>query len=115
MNGKRTPDDESALRQVLGEWAVAAPLPPRFREQVWQRIARAEKQAEGLLWTSLLDLVEVVLRRPKVALSYVSVLLALGVVVGAWAAQAKSKHLDADLSSRYVQSIAPYRADNVAP
>ena len=115
MKTNRTPEDDGALRQVLREWTVDTPLPPRFQEQVWRRIARAETQAESTVWARLLHLVEVVLPRPKVAVSYVTILLASGVAVGSWAAQVKSRRLDADLSLRYVQSVAPYRADTRQP
>ena len=101
---------EHALDEKLRAWSVATPLPPRFRDQVWQRIARAEARAEPPLATSLLRLLEAVFTRPRVAYAYIAVLLAAGVGAGAWAAQRENNRLDATLGSQYVQSVDPYHA-----
>ena len=63
----------------------------------------------------MLRLVDVVLPRPKVALAYVSVLLALGMTAGAWAAQLKTNYTEASLGSRYVRSVDPYQGVSSAP
>ena len=103
--------EDDQLREVLREWTVAPPLPPRFQEQVWRRIARAEAKPQPAkrLWSWLLHLAEMNLPRPNFAYSYVAILLLLGVVGGAWAAQRETNRLDAALGSRYVQSIDPYQ------
>ena len=85
-------------------------MPPRFQEQVWRRIERAELSPQSPFWARLFRLVEVMLPRPKVAFAYVSILLLLGITAGAWAAQVKTHHTEADLGSRYVHSIDPYNA-----
>jgi hypothetical protein len=115
MKPNQDPDSDERLRSVLREWVVDAPLPPRFQEQVWKRIARAEAPSQSLFWTGLARLVEVVLPRPKVAFSYVAALLVLGVTAGSVTAQIKSSHLDATLRARYVQAVDPYRADPPQP
>ena len=117
MNVNPPPQDDDPLRKVLRQWTVDAPLPPRFQEQVWQRIARAETKPEAAFtfWTLLRRLLETTLPRPKFAYSYVAILLLLGVVSGAWAAQLKTSRLDSALSMHYVQSIDPYRADASQP
>jgi hypothetical protein len=115
MKPIQTPDNDEHLRAVLRGWVVDTPLPPRFQDQVWQRIARAEVRPESGFWTGLIRLVEVALPRPKIALSYVSTLLVLGVAAGSMAAQVRSSHVNADLSARYVQSLDPYRADTSQP
>ena len=103
--------EDDQLREVLREWTVDTPLPPRFQEQVWRRIAKAEAKPQSAkrLWSWLLHLAEVNLPRPKFAYSYVAILLLLGVVGGAWAAQRETNRLDTALGSRYVQSIDPYQ------
>jgi hypothetical protein len=103
--------NDPALEGVLKQWVVEAPLPPRFRERVWERIAGAEAKPETTLsfWALLRRLVEMNLPRPRFAYSYVAILLLLGIVSGAWAAQRESSRLNATLGSRYVQSIDPYQ------
>jgi hypothetical protein len=103
--------NEAPLHAVLEAWVVDAPLPPRFRDNVWQQIARAETRSTPAIWSQVLRLIEVVLPRPKFALAYVSALLVLGVAGGAIAAQVKSNRLNMALGQRYVQSIDPYRSE----
>ena len=115
MKSNQDPERDERLRALLRSWVVDIPLPPRFQERVWQRIDRADLQRESPFWAGLLRLVEVALPRPKVAFAYVSVLLAVGVTAGAWAAQVKTSHTQADLGLRYVQSIDPYKAVGSTP
>jgi hypothetical protein len=115
MKTNQAPDNDERLRTVLNEWVVDAPLPPRFQDQVWQRIARAEVPSGSSFWAGLVRLVEVVLPRPGIAFSYVAALLVLGVAAGSVTAQIRSSHLDATLSARYVQSVDPYRMDASQP
>ena len=115
MKTNQTPQDDSALRQVLREWRVDAPLPPRFQEEVWRRIDRAESQAQPSFWGWLSSLLEVRLLRPQFAFSYVAALVLLGVAAGSFAAQAATRRANADLGARYVQSLDPFRADAPHP
>jgi hypothetical protein len=110
MKPNQTHDDDESLRRVLHQWTVDTPLPPRFQEQVWQRIARAEIQPAPTLWASLSRSVEVLVPRPKFAFSYVAALLVFGVAAGTLAAQATTRRLNADLGLRYVQTLDPYHA-----
>ena len=111
MKPNHQSENDEQLHEALRQWIVDTPLPPRFQEQVWQRIARAETKPQTTItfWAWLLHFVEVNLPRPKVAYSYVAILLLFGVVGGAWAAQRQTNRLDAALGSRYVQSIDPYQ------
>ena len=116
MKTNREPGHSDALDPVLAEWKVTAPLPPRFQEQVWQRIAKAEHRAEppapgGVFWR----LLAVVLPRPGVAYAYSAALLVFGMAAGSWAAQVKASHMNSQLSLRYVQAIDPYRGDTSQP
>ena len=114
MNDQR-PENQELLDAVLRQWTVEAGPPPRFQEQVWQRLARAESRRAPAFRAGLLRLVEVVLPRPRVAFGYVAALLVLGIAAGAFAAQIKSNRLQATLGLRYVQSLDPYRAGNSQP
>ena len=115
MKPNQPPDNDERLRGVLREWVVDASLPPRFQEQVWQRIAKTEARPEPAAWMGWWRLIEVILPRPKFAFAYLSVLLVFGVAAGSVAAQIKTSRLDSKLSLRYVQSIDPYRADSSSP
>jgi hypothetical protein len=106
---KQAPENDEHLRALLREWVVDAPLPPRFQEQVWQRIQRADARPKTALWPALLRLADVLLPRPKLAFAYAAVLLAVGVAAGSWTAQIQSSRLDTALGLRYVQSVDPYK------
>ncbi len=111
MKPNQTHDDDQSLRQVLRQWTVDTPLHPRFQEQVWRRIARAETQSAPSPWGSLARWIEGLLPRPRFAFSYIAALLVLGVAAGSLAAQVMTRRLNADLGLRYVQSLDPFRAE----
>jgi hypothetical protein len=115
MKPNQEPDDDKRLGAVLGEWSVDNPLPSRFQDAVWQRIAQAEVRPESAFWAGLIRLVEVVLPRPKFAFAFVAILMVLGVAGGAVTARVKSSHLDETLRARYVQTVDPYRAETPRP
>jgi len=111
MKATQEPEEDSNLDKVLKQWVVNTSLPPRFQEQVWQRIARAEAKPEttATFWVLVRRLIEANLPRPKFAYSYVAILLLVGTISGAWAAQRETSRLNAALGSRYVQSVDPYQ------
>lgn len=110
MKANQPAEKDADMDQILKQWSVDAPLPPRFQEQVWKRIASAEARPEAAIgfWSLVRRVVEA---RPNFAYAYVAVLLLLGVASGAWAAQHQANRLNADLGSRYVQSVDPYHHD----
>lgn len=101
-------DHQTPLDRALQEWRVTTPLPPRFQEQVWQRIERAAAPS-----LSLADVVRgwfiTAFARPAFAFAYVSALLVTGLVLGFVQASHKSATWDRQLEARYVQSIDPYQ------
>ena len=101
-------NNDESLRPLLKEWRVNASLPPRFQEDVWRRI---EKQEAGstTLWQLTRHWLEAAFARPAVAVSYVTVLIAVGLVLGAIQGQQQSARADVRLEARYVQSIDPYQ------
>lgn len=102
------------LDRVLKQWVVDAPLPPRFQEQVWQRIAPSEVGSSRSFRSLLTRFMEVVLPQPKIAYSYVTALLVLGLAASAWAAEKQNSRLQTSLSSRYLQSVDPYQTASEA-
>ncbi len=111
MNADRNPQKDETLGRLLRQWTVDAWLPPRFQEQVWQRIAKSETRAQAASSAGLWRLIEAILPRPRFAYAHLAVLLVTGGAAGSFAAQIKTSRLDSELSMRYVQSIDPYRAD----
>ena len=108
MKTTNPPDD--SLSKTLREWKTTSPLPPHFREAVWRRIEQTETKSRSTLLATLGAWVESMLPRPKFAFSYLAALLLLGTVSGLWTAQGVSRRVNADLGSRYVQSVDPYLA-----
>jgi hypothetical protein len=113
-SGSEEANQEERLTSALRKWVVDAPLPPRFQEAVWQRIARAETPTPAAAGSGLRRWLEL-LPRPKFAFAYLAVLLAAGLAAGSWAAQARASHVASDLSSRYVQAIDPFRVELPEP
>lgn len=100
--------NQTQLERALQEWRVTTPLPPRFQEQVWKRIERAE--APGLtLWDALRGWFTMAFARPAFAVAYVSVLLVTGLALGFVQASHKAASWERQLEARYVQSIDPYQ------
>jgi hypothetical protein len=115
MSANNNPLNDPGLDTVLRQWSVDTSLPPRFQEQVWQRIEKAEIPQEANLSVLLKRLIEVVVPRPRFAYAYLTVLLVSGVAAGSLAAQLKASRLESELSTRYVQSIDPYRSETQLP
>jgi len=60
---------DEPLARCSKEWRSAAPLPPRFQEQVWQE-SNALKRNQSPVWAFIDHLVGTVLPRPALAASY---------------------------------------------
>ena len=115
MKSNHPPEDEGRFRELLATWKVDATPPPRFQERVWQRIEHRETQPAAGLWTQLLREMAAALARPRWAVSYVAVLLALGLMAGLRQARATNERVAQDLSARYVQMLDPYQAPHAEP
>jgi len=102
-------EKDGQLSQALRSWRVDAPLPPRFQEQVWQRVARAEAIEKVTLWAVFQGWLTAALSRRAVAVSYLAILLATGLTAGYWSGHEKNRQLEAGLSERYLQSVDPYQ------
>ena len=103
-------ENDEPLSRTLSQWKVEATLPPRFQEQVWKRIDRAEADKPASSLTVFSRWVDSAFRRPKLALSYVTVLLFIGLGMGYWQAQDKSAQSESKWRTLYVQSVDPYQA-----
>jgi hypothetical protein len=107
---EKVAEQDRILDQALVQWVVKSPLPARFEERVWQRISRAESALTfGTVLRSAVSFVQAAFSRPKVAYSYLAVLLVLGIAAGSLAAQQKNSRFEASLGSRYLQSVDPFQ------
>ena len=96
------------LHRALREWEIHDPLPPRFQERVWQRIAREEAQSSINPWSLFSNWLGQLLARPSMAVSYLVLLLFSGLLAGYWQARVEQAHTLEQLGSRYVQMLDPY-------
>ena len=103
-------DHDEALRKVLKEWRSEAPLPPRFQEQVWQRIESAQTRTASSVWAVLAHWIGAVLPRPALAASYLAILLTIGVTAGWAQARQETARVKDELGQRYVRVLDPYQA-----
>ncbi len=103
-------EKNEALSRALQEWKVDASLPPRFPEEVWRRIALSEVRREVSWWRDFRQSIEAAFRRPALAVSYVAILLLVGLSVGMAQARQASARADETLGARYLQSVDPYLA-----
>lgn len=110
MKSQDPTERSESLGRVLREWKVTAELPPRFQNEVWRRIALSEVRRTSWSWTDFLHSIETALLRPAVAISYVTILLLVGVSVGVVEARHASARMDATLQARYLHSVNPYHA-----
>ena len=108
MNPLTPIESDEQISRVLRAWAVDTPLPPRFQERVWRRISQAEtKPASG--WGGVMQWLAETFVRPRVACTYMALLVGCGVAAGVWTAQVERNRLDITLGERYVQSLDPYQ------
>ena len=97
--------ENDSLQKLLGQWKIAEPLPPRFKDSVWRRIERTDGATTA--WELWQRWPETVFARKAVALAYVAVLLAVGVTAGYVNGQTHQQRSSAQLAARYVQSLDP--------
>jgi hypothetical protein len=108
---KQKPDnfEDQELRSALHEWKIGAALPPRFQENVWNRIERQTPARPVSLWRWLLAWLESSIAQPALAVAYAIVLLTIGLAGGFLRAQHANAQMDRLIETRYVQSIDPYQ------
>src|ERR1043166_1659496 len=109
MKQREQREPDRRIDSLLHEWTVKDSPPPRFHEQVWQRITRAEAQDAAGLWGQFVRWLNLTFTRPSVALSFVTVLVLTGVLAGLLQARVERTRTLEQLSSSYVQALDPYQ------
>lgn len=111
MKTQNPDENDPPLRALLKEWKQEAPLPPRFQEQVWRRIQRAETAPSPSvsLATLIATWLTNLLPKPALATAYVTMLLVIGAGVGWSQARQETARVTHELSARYAQAVDPYQ------
>lgn len=102
-------ENERQLRPLLNEWKVDAPLPPRFQESVWRRIAAEAATETANPWRVFARAIERMVLRPVVVAGSLAAFLVMGSLAGWAQGRERVASLDAELSVRYVRSVDPYQ------
>lgn len=110
MKSNNSYKDDKSLHELLQQWKLEATLPPRFQEQVWQRIELAEEQKPQSGLAAFSHWVDIAFRRPAFACVYMAALLFVGLGAGYWQAQDRMAQSQSEWRARYVQSVDPYQA-----
>jgi hypothetical protein len=110
MNTIEPGNHDEALRKLLKEWRTGAPLPLGFQEAVWRRIERAQAPAAPSVWTVIAHWIGTVLPRPALAVSYIAILLAVGMTAGWTQARQETARVKGELGERYIRELNPYAA-----
>jgi hypothetical protein len=110
MNTNEPNSDDQALRKLLKEWRIEAPLPPRFQDSVLRRIERGQAPAVPSLLDAISRWIGTALPRPAVAAVYLAVLLITGGTAGWTQAHHETARVKEDLGQRYVRVLDPYLA-----
>src|SRR2546425_12064633 len=97
-------DHDEPLRKKMRSWQLSTGLPPRFQEEVWRRIARAQTERAQPWWKRIADWFEAALPQPAVATSYLASLVLLGLVGGWWDARELKTRFGGQMGSRYGQA-----------
>ena len=101
---------DEPLCKVLRGWRIDAALPPRFQEDVWHRIERGPGSTPTSLRAIIAHWIGSLLPRPALAVSYVTVLVAVGVTAGWAQSHHETARVKDDLGQRYVRVLDPYLA-----
>lgn len=109
MKTNLSPAGDEPLRATLREWKVSTPLPPRFQEQVWQRIARAETPVSVTPWELFRQWLDSVLLKPALAAAYVAALVFAGLGAGYWQTSDATTRAAEAARAGYVQSVDPFQ------
>jgi hypothetical protein len=96
--------NDAPLSTLLREARPTPSLPPRFQENVWRRIERAENPKAMIARAGWLDALATWILRPQLAFAVAAVLVLMGVGLG-WNSGEQLARSEAQ--ARYLAAVAP--------
>ena len=94
-------DEDPNLSALLRADRPTPALPPRFQQNVWQRIEDASAPAEAGSW---LDALAALILKPRLAFASLSVLILAGGLLGL---HAGNQTIQQTAEARYIAAVAP--------
>jgi hypothetical protein len=104
MNKENFNPDDAKLRALLRESRATPELPPRFQENVWRRIEKAESARATAPVGGWVNVVAGWLVRPRLAFATATMLVLVGVGLGLNNGVQQAR---AEAQARYVAAVAP--------
>lgn len=104
MNPSNLDLDDARLGTLLRESRLTPSLPPRFQENVWQRIERAEESKPSTGRAAWLETLATWILKPQLAFAVAAVLVVMGVGLG-WNSGEQLARSEAQ--ARYLATVAP--------
>lgn len=105
MNPSAPNPDDPKLRGLLRAAHPAEALPPRFQENVWRRLERAERRAEATSTPGWLDALMRGILRPAYATAGLVALILTGTWMGIREGDGRVHLAD---RARYVAAVSPF-------
>jgi hypothetical protein len=99
MNTQTQHSDDHELRKLLRESRSEPGLPPRFQENVWQRIEQAEVHGRSSNWFEALA---GLLLKPRFVVASIGVVLLIGTLLGSLEGQSRARLV---AQERYIASV----------
>jgi len=96
--------DDPRLGALLRESRPSPPLPPRFQENVWRRIEKAEGPMKAEAGATWLDVLAARVLRPRFAFAAAAALVLAGMLLGSHAGTQMARQ---DSEARYIAVVAP--------
>lgn len=101
MNEENIHPDDARLHALLHSTRPAPSLPPRFQENVWRRIEKAETPVKSESW---LDALAALILRPRFALTTATALVVAGTLFGVYEGNVVANQT---AQSQYLAAVAP--------
>lgn len=96
--------NDAVLSTLLREARSTPALPPRFQENVWKRIERADKSESATARAGWLEVLAIWILRPQLAFAVAAVLVLMGVGLG-W--NSGERLARSETQARYLAAVAP--------
>ena len=101
MNEENIHPDDARLHALLHSVRPSPSVPPRFQENVWRRIEKAEAFVKSQSW---LDVLVALILRPRFALATATALVVAGALFGVYEGNIAANQT---AQAQYLAAVAP--------